>query len=122
MNKPLFLGLKFFIIFNLYLSILGFGQSKNMILKANWDEAVYDYNDVWGYVDYSGKEFALIGSKTKVHFLEVTVPSNPILVAEFALGSNTSWRDIKTFDHYAYAVSEGFSNEGLVVWQMERQW
>ena len=89
-----------------------------MTLQYNWDEAIYSYNDVWGYADYAGKEYAIIGSKTKIHFVEVTNPTNPNLIAEFAPGSNTSWRDIKTFGHYAYAVSEGFSNEGLVIFDL----
>lgn len=95
----------------------GFGQ-KNMNLQANWNESAYDYNDVWGYADFSGKEFAIIGSKKQVHFIEVTNPANPKLIAEFAPGSTTNWRDIKTFNHYAYAVSEGFSNEGLVIFDL----
>ena len=89
-----------------------------MTLQYNWNGASYDYNDVWGYADYSGKEYAIVGSKTKVHFIEVSNPTNPTLVAEFELGSNTSWRDFKTYNHYAYAVSEGFSNEGLVIFDL----
>ncbi len=106
------------LIFNVLFPILGTGQSKNITLQSNWDEVIDDYNDVWGYADYSGKEYAIIGSKKKIHFIEVTNPTAPTLVAEFAPGSNTSWRDIKTFSHYAYAVSEGFSNEGLVIFDL----
>ncbi len=103
----------------LLLTVLNSGFSqKNINLQANWNGSTYDYNDVWGYADFSGKEYAIIGSKKKVHFIDVTLPTSPKLVAEFEPGSNTSWRDIKTFNHYAYAVSEGFSNEGLVVFDL----
>ncbi|MEM1121554.1 MAG: choice-of-anchor B family protein [Bacteroidota bacterium] len=95
----------------------GFSQ-KNIDLQANWNESLYEYNDVWGYADFTGQEFAIIGSKRHVHFIEVTDPTSPKLIDEFALGSNTSWRDIKTFNHYAYAVSEGFSKEGLVIFDL----
>ena len=118
MNKSLLLCFTLLLIFNFLCPIFGVGQSKNMTLQYNWDAAIYDYNDVWGYADYTGKEYALIGSKTKIHFIEVTNPINPTLVAEFTPGSNTAWRDIKTFSHYAYAVSEGFSNEGLVIFDL----
>ncbi len=118
MNKPSSLCFTLLFFFKLSFLTLGISQSKNITLQHNWDEALYDYNDVWGYADFSGKEYAIIGSKTKVHFIEVTNPTNPTLVAEFALGSNTTWRDIKTFGHYAYAVSEGFSNEGLVIFDL----
>jgi len=118
MNKLLLLGIPLLLVFNLGFSIFGIGQSKNMTLQYNWNESIYDYNDVWGYADFFGNEYAIIGSKKKVHFIEVTNPTNPTLVAEFELGSNTSWRDFKTFGHYAYAVSEGFSNEGLVIFDL----
>ncbi|MFK7978717.1 MAG: choice-of-anchor B family protein [Saprospiraceae bacterium] len=118
MNKQAQLCFSLLLIFNLLLVTLGFGQSKNMTLQSNWNQAIYAYNDIWGYADFSGKEYAIIGSKTKIHFIEVTNPTNPTLIAEFALGSNTSWRDIKTFGHYAYAVSEGFTNEGLAIFDL----
>jgi len=95
----------------------GFSQ-KNINLQANWNDSPYEYNDVWGYADFSGKEYAIIGSKKKVHFIDVTNPTSPSLVAEFEPGSTTNWRDLKTFNHYAYAVSEGFSNEGLVIFDL----
>ena len=95
-----------------------FSQSQNMTLQSNWNEAAYHYNDIWGYVDNDNNEFAIIGSKDKVYFFNVTNPTNPQKIAEFAPGSNTSWRDIKTFDHYAYAVSEGLTNEGLVIFDL----
>ncbi|MEM6320502.1 MAG: choice-of-anchor B family protein [Bacteroidota bacterium] len=89
-----------------------------MLLQSTWNGSPLSYNDVWGYVDFSGKEYAIIGSQQKVHFLEVTNPTNPVLVDEFSLGSNTSWRDIKTFNHYVYAVSEGFTKEGLAIFDL----
>jgi len=118
MNKQTLLCLTLFLIFNFLFPSIGFSQSKNMALQSNWNQAIYNYNDIWGYADFSGKEYAIIGSKTKVHFIEVTNPTNPTLIAEFALGSNTTWRDIKTFGQYAYAVSEGFTQEGLVVFDL----
>lgn len=101
-----------------FFSMDAIGQSKNMDLQANWNGANNSYNDVWGYVDYTGNEYAIIGSKTKVHFLNVSTPTTPILIKEFTLGSNTSWRDFKTYSHYAYAVSEGISKEGLVIFDL----
>ncbi len=95
-----------------------FSQSQNMTLQANWNEANYNYNDIWGYVDNDGHEYAIIGSKDKIYFFDISNPTNPQKIAEFAPGSNTSWRDIKTFDHYAYAVSEGLTNEGLVIFDL----
>jgi choice-of-anchor B domain-containing protein len=94
------------------------GQSQNMNLVGQWNGATSNYNDVWGYTDYSGKEYAIIGSKTKVHFLDISIPNSPQLIDEFELGSNTTWRDFKTYSHFAYAVSEGDTGEGLAIFDL----
>ncbi|MGI9012816.1 MAG: choice-of-anchor B family protein [Phycisphaerales bacterium] len=65
-------------------------------------------NDCWGYVSGSGREYAIIGTDTGTAFVEVTNPGNAQVVA-FLSGPNSTWRDIKTYQTYAYAVSEGGS-------------
>ena len=62
-------------------------------------------------------EYAIIGSRTKVHFLDVTNPTSPVLKAEFVGGANSPWRDFKTFDHYAYGVADS-GNEGLMIFDL----
>jgi choice-of-anchor B domain-containing protein len=65
-----------------------------------------DGNDCWGYTAPSGREYALIGLNTGTAVAEVTDPSNAQVIAH--IPSVTSiWRDIKTYSHYAYTVSEG---------------
>ena len=63
-------------------------------------------NDIWGYVSPSGREYALIGLSSGTAFVEVTDPANATLVANLP-GPPSDWRDIKTYQEYAYAVSEG---------------
>lgn len=70
------------------------------------DPAATSGNDCWGYVSPSGREYALVGTSAGTSFVEVTVPGLPVLVQNIA-GPTSLWRDIKTYDHYAYAVSEG---------------
>lgn len=106
------------LILPLLSSLSLFSQSENITKQSQWNGAATDYNDVWGYVDDEEKEYAIIGSKTKVHFLDISNPVNPNLIAEFALGSNTSWRDIKTYGHHAYAVSDVNTDEGLVIFDL----
>ncbi len=117
MNKPLLKKTILWIII-IFIPAAIFSQSQNMDLQANWNESDYNYNDVWGYVDNAGGEYAIIGAEDKVYFLKITNPTNPVKIAEFELGSKTAWRDIKTFGHYAYAVSEGLTNEGLVIFDL----
>ena len=63
-------------------------------------------NDCWGYVSPSGREYAIIGTNRGTGFVEITNPTCPNLIA-FIDGPVKLWRDIKVFQHYAYAVSEG---------------
>ncbi|MFT4667172.1 MAG: choice-of-anchor B domain-containing protein [Ulvibacter sp.] len=92
--------------------------SSNMSLLSNWaPDSVPQYNDIWGYMDCYGNEFALLGSKFKIHFLDVTDPTNPVEVANFAGGEGTTWRDIKTYRNRAYAISDNTS-EGLMIFDM----
>ncbi|MEP7320946.1 MAG: choice-of-anchor B family protein [Saprospiraceae bacterium] len=63
------------------------------------------YSDIWGYAA-NGREYAILGSATKIYFFNVTNPNNPVLIKEFGPYTSTSWREFKTYGHYAYAVSE----------------
>ncbi|MCH2102699.1 MAG: choice-of-anchor B family protein [Planctomycetes bacterium] len=63
-------------------------------------------NDCWGYVSPSGREYAIMGTSNGTGFVEVTDPGDAQVVG-FIPGPVSLWRDIKTYDQYAYAVSEG---------------
>jgi choice-of-anchor B domain-containing protein len=64
-------------------------------------------NDCWGYVSpSSSREYAMIGTNRGTAFVEVTDPADPQLL-QFHSGPTSTWRDIKVFGEYAYAVSEG---------------
>ncbi len=98
--------------------------SQNMTLLGQWTNASLPanggvrFNDLWGYAT-GGREFAIVGSRAKVHFFEVTDPTNIVEVAAFLPGGSTTWRDMKTYGSYAYAVSDGSNNnEGLHVFNM----
>ncbi len=92
-----------------------------MTKLGQWDPNGQVYNDVWGYADGNGNEFAIIGSRQKVHFIDVTVPTAPTLKKEFTPSGQDSngsvWRDFKTYSHYAYAVADEAS-EGLVIYDL----
>jgi choice-of-anchor B domain-containing protein len=73
-------------------------------------------NDCWGYTSPSGREYALMGLSTGTAFVEVTTPSAPQIVS-FQSGPSSTWRDIKVWSHYVYAVSEGGS--GIQVFDVQ---
>lgn len=64
------------------------------------------YNDVWGYVAPNGKEYALLGATTGLVVLDCSNPATPIERGFFPWATST-WRDIRTYGHYAYVGSEG---------------
>ena len=63
-------------------------------------------NDVWGYTDPNGHEFALIGPRSGTYIYDVsTNPHDPIEVG-FIAGETSTWRDLKTHGHYCYVTNE----------------
>ena len=65
-------------------------------------------SDCWGYRSPSGREYAILGSYTGTHFVDITNPGAPTIVG-FISGPNSLWRDIKTYGTHAYAVTEAGS-------------
>ncbi len=65
-----------------------------------------EYNDIWGYTAPNGDEYAIVGTTTGTAFYNCTDPTAPYNVG-FINGPNSIWRDMKTYDHYAYIVTEG---------------
>jgi choice-of-anchor B domain-containing protein len=63
-------------------------------------------NDCWGYTSASGREYALMGLSNGTAVVEITYPGHPQTIKHLP-GSSSTWRDIKTYGTYAYAVSEG---------------
>ena len=106
-----------------FVSLSLFGQAFNMTLEGSWDNTSYEFNDCWGYTDDFGNEYAIMGSRTRVIFFDVSIPTAPVMIAEFTgsfagiAGANSIWRDFKTFDKYAYAVADQGS-EGLMVFDL----
>ena len=65
-------------------------------------------NSCWGYVSASGREYAIIGLSGGTGFVEITDPTNPDVVQVIS-GPGSLWRDVKAYQGYGYAVSEGGS-------------
>jgi choice-of-anchor B domain-containing protein len=101
------------------LTIASYAQSSfNFNLLANWNpDSIPQYNDIWGYQDCNGREYAILGSRAKIHFLDLAVPTNPVEIANFTGGQSTTWRDIKTYRNRAYAVSDN-TIEGLMIFDL----
>lgn len=61
---------------------------------------------LWGYTDPQGNEYALVGTCSGTSIVNITDPGHPHEVY-FVPGPNTIWREMKTWGHYAYIVTEG---------------
>ncbi len=100
----------------LLISTLSFAQvSSNVSFLGNWDDnslrvlGTLSFNDIWGYTDENFNEYGIIGSAEYTHFIDIRDPKNPREIARIAGPSLSLWRDIKTYRHYAYSVSDNGS-------------
>lgn len=76
----------------------------NMTLAGKKPYGV-ELNDVWAWVAPDGTEYALVGTETGVSVVSLSDPSQPTEVA-FVEGPSSRWRDIKTWEDYAYVSNE----------------
>ncbi|MEM7186695.1 MAG: choice-of-anchor B family protein [Bacteroidota bacterium] len=78
-------------------------------------------NDSWGWVDpQDGAEYALVGMRDGVVFVDITDPVNPEYLGKLPTHTNSSlWRDVKVYNNYAFVVSEA-SGHGMQVFDLTR--
>jgi choice-of-anchor B domain-containing protein len=69
-------------------------------------------NDVWGYVDEVGNEYAIVGTSKGTSIVDVSDPTSPTEVFWVA-GSTSIWRDPCVFGDYAYVTTE--AEDGLTI-------
>ncbi|HQY50852.1 MAG TPA: choice-of-anchor B family protein [Ignavibacteria bacterium] len=93
--------------------------NNNMTLLANINNRTTPYAAVWGYEDpKDGREYAIIGTFDGTSFVDITDPYNihevGFVPSTSPGNSNNSWREMKTYSHYAYIVSE-VPNSGVQI-------
>ncbi len=88
----------------------GFSQ-KNISLQSQKTYSTA-LNDIWGYTDTAGNEYALVGLNNGVSVVDISTPTSPVEVAR-TKGPTTTWRDIKTWDKHAYVINE--ADSGLLI-------
>lgn len=93
------------ILFN-FATFLQANPSQRLPALGHWNERENSgYNDVWGYTSEDGREYALLGVRNGTSIIDITEPSNLREVA-FIESPYSIWKDIKTYQHYAYVVNE----------------
>lgn len=76
-------------------------------------------NDSWGWTDpLTGKEYALMGLNNGTGFVDISNPESPLYLGKLPTRtSNSTWRDIKVYNNYAFVVSEA-SGHGMQVFDL----
>lgn len=73
-------------------------------------------NDVWGYVDSSDREYAIVGTRSNSQIYSLSNPEKPILLKSIP-GVSSIWRDFKSYGNYLYGVADQ-GREGLTIIDM----
>ncbi len=84
-------------------AFLGHAQL-NMTLRSQLTYGA-NLNDIWGWVDEDGTEYAIVGLVNGVSIVSLADPDNAVEVV-FIPGQNSLWRDIKTWGNYAYVTTD----------------
>lgn len=73
-------------------------------------------NDIWGYVDDNGIEYAIMGTRTATRIYSLEDPANPIERAVIT-GAPSVWRDIKSWKDHLYVTTDQ-GTDGLTIIDM----
>lgn len=84
-------------------------QNFNVTHRATVTFSNQNLANIWGYTDPAdNREYALVGGANGLIVVEVTNPDTPRYVVQIP-GPSSPWREIKTYQNYAYVVTEGGS-------------
>lgn len=106
--------------FLLFLAILFFSSSSQaQISNLNVTSVsnlpyTQELNDIWGYVDGTGVEYALVGTQSGTSIVSLANPSAPTEVL-FIPGAASIWRDLKTWGTFAYVTADQGSDGLLII-------
>jgi choice-of-anchor B domain-containing protein len=97
----------------LFSASFSFAQNKNMVLRSHLPYPGKQLSNIGGWADAQGNEYALVGTSDGLSIVDVTDPDNIFEIVEIP-GPQSIWREVKTWQHYAYVTTEGGS-DGLQI-------
>ena len=87
--------------------------SYNLTLLGEFEWQNTEGSDIWGwYNPNNGYEYALVGLNDGFSCVDVTNPTNPTEMF-YISSKNSTWRDVKTWNNYAYVTTE--ADTGLLI-------
>ncbi len=109
-HSPKFLPFIVILAFFCIIPNIIFTQGVNMIKQVSFNPS-FTYSACWGYVAPNGREYAILGAFNGTYFYEIRRDRISNLVGFVPTGGNSNdfgnqWREMKTYSHYAYIVSE----------------
>ena len=114
---------KIFLLLTLTIGGLVQAQSSLNISLLGRESYLYDNNDIWGYTDSVGTEYALVGTIAGVSIVDIS--SSQPQKKQFIQGPFSTWRDLKTWSHYAFVTHDTpfawntVPNQGLLIIDMD---
>lgn len=92
--------------------------------KLTHDGHYIQMNDIWGWTDpVTNKEWALVGRRDGSTFVDMSVPTRPVPVADLPLTDGArpaAWRDLKIYKDHVFIVSDGAGPHGMQVFDLTR--
>jgi choice-of-anchor B domain-containing protein len=103
-------------------------EGVDMLSMVSTDDLANDrganLNDIWGWTDpETGKEYVLAGRTDGSSFIDISDPYHPVVVGQIMRTEGSPgawWRDIKTYQNYAYIVADGSGDHGIQVFDLTR--
>lgn len=87
------------------------------------DENSVILNDIWGWTDsQTNKEYALVGLNDGVTFVDISQPSEPVVLGKMPkteAANPSTWRDIKVYENHAYVVADDAGPHGMQVFDLK---
>src|SRR5687768_8189818 len=106
----------FFLLLGFIYTNISFSQlpNQNTYLLRNLDVAGRSYSACWVYTALNGREYAILGYNRGTAYIDITDSAN-IREVDTIGGVTSTWREMKTYSHYAYIVSEGTNSRLQIV-------
>jgi choice-of-anchor B domain-containing protein len=96
----------FSIVFLLFIGVIATAQNSNLTLRSSLEWPGQTLANICGYTAPDGKEYALIGGSKGLIIVDISNPDAPVEIVQIP-GPDNLWKEIKTYQNYAYVTSEG---------------
>lgn len=81
-------------------------------------------SDIWGWTDpVSGSEIVILTLQDRTSFIDISDPIRPKILAHLMIPAGaipSFWRDVKTYENYAYVVGDMAQDFGLQIFDLNR--